>query len=126
MSVNYNTQVRTNRLQQAINAMDAGAGVGVLRLLDAAGIILSTLPLVKPSAIAAGGVMTFNGLSLTDPGAASSGTAVAARIEDSTGTVVISGLTVSSAVGADIVLSPTNTIVAGQTVAITAATITGN
>jgi len=51
----------------------------------------------------------------------------AAPARDSTGSVVISGLTVN--VGGDhpdILLSPSNFITAGQTVAITAASIVGN
>jgi hypothetical protein len=125
MSVNYNTPTISNRLQQVVNAMDAGASTGVLRLMDAGGTILSSLSLVKPSATIAGNLMTFSGLSLVDPAAAASGTATAARIEDSTGTVVISGLTVGTGPGVDIILSPTNAIIAGQVIAIQQATITG-
>ncbi len=73
----------------------------------------------------ANAIGTFNGMSLVDPGAAGSGSIVGARIEDSLGNAVITGLTVSTS-GSDIIMSPTNAIVAGQTVAITAATITGN
>lgn len=126
MSVNYNTPVLSNRLQQVLNAMDAGAAAGVLRLLDSNGSILSSLALSKPSASISGNLMSFNGLSLVDPAAAASGTAMRARIEDSNGTIVISGLTVGTGAGSDIALSPTNIIIAGQTIAIQAATIMGN
>lgn len=126
MSVNYNITVRNNRLQQALNAIDAGTGHGVLRLLDPGGVILSSLALAKPCAAIAGGLMNFLGLSLIDPAAAASGLATRARIEDSTGTVVIDGLTVSTSTGADIILAPTNAIAAGQTIAIQSGTIQGN
>ena len=44
------------------------------------------------------------------------------RVEDSSGNIVISGLALNS----DFFLTPNATITAGQTVAITAAMITGN
>lgn len=127
MSVNYNLTVRNNRLQQVENGMDGGGANGNLRLLDSSGNVLSTLALARPAGTVNGGVLQFQGLSLVDPAAARSGVAVGARIEDSTGAFVITGLTVGG-VGSstDIVFSPTNTIVAGQTVAIQQATITGN
>lgn len=125
MSVNYNTTLRSSRLQLVGNAIDAGGANGVLRLLDGTGNTLSTLSLARPAGTVASAILSFSGLSWVDPAAAASGSATAARIEDSTGTVVISGLTVGT-VGTDIVLAPTNAIVAGQTVAIQQATITGN
>lgn len=125
MSVIYPTAVINSRLLVVETAMDAGAAAGNLKLLDSLGNTLSTIALAKPSASVAGGVLTFAGVSLVDPAAAASGTAVAARIEDSTGSVVISGLTVGT-VGTDIILTPTNVITAGQTIAITAGTITGH
>lgn len=126
MSVNYNTPTLTARLQQVVAAIDGGGAAGRLRLLDSSANILSSFTLSVPSATVAGNILTFSGLSLIDPSAAASGAAVAARIENSNGTAIISGLTVSNIAGADIVLSPTNNIVAGQAVAITAATIQGN
>ncbi len=125
MSPNYNVNVINSRLQVVTSAIDAGAAAGNLKLLDSIGTTLSTLALSKPSGSVAGGILTFLGMSLVDPAAAASGTATAARIEDSTGTTVISGLTVGT-FGTDIVLSPTNVITAGQTIAITTGTITGH
>jgi hypothetical protein len=127
MSVNYATSLLTSRLQVVINDIDDGATNGNMRLLDSGGNILSSLQLARPMGVASAGVLTFLGLSLIDPAASASGVAALARIEDGDGNTVISGLTVGTgAVPVDIVMSPTNTIVAGQTVAITAATITGN
>jgi hypothetical protein len=126
LPVNYSTVVRTNRLQIVINAIDAGPSNGFMRLTDAGGNVLSSLQLARPCAVASNGVMTFNGLSLIDPAAAASGVALGCRFEDSTGTVVMSGLTVGTGSTSEVIFSPTNNIIAGQTVAITAATITGN
>ena len=127
MSVNYNVTVRTNRLQQVINAIDSGASNGFLRLLDLVGNVLSSLQLSRPSAIVANGVATFQGMSLIDPSVAQSGTVRFARVEDSSGNIIISGLTVGGVGGGtDIQMAPSSILVAGQTVAITSATITGN
>jgi hypothetical protein len=126
LSVNYTVPIRTNRLQVVAAALDAGGANGVLRLLSGVGNVLSSLPLARPAATVANGILSFNGLSLIDPAAIGGGNAVGARVEDSTGATVISGLTVNVGVTPDIFLTPTNFIAAGQTVAITAATITGN
>lgn len=127
MPVNYNQAVINNRLQQVVNAVDAGPSNGFLRLLNSFGGIVSSFQLSRPSMAVAGGIATFNGLSLIDPSAVG-GTAVAARVEDSTGAVVISGLVVNNSASPvpDIIVSPTNIIAAGQVVALTAATITGH
>lgn len=125
MSVNYNVSVRNTRLQDVATAIDAGGSNGSLQLLDGSGNVMSTLTLARPCGTVAAGILNFSGLPLTDSAAASGGSATAARVRDSTGTVVISGLTVGTA-ATDIILSPTNQIVAGQTVSITAANITGN
>ena len=126
MPVDYNVTVINNRLQQVVNAVDAN-GNGVLRLLNSGNGIVSSFTLLVPSMSIAGGVATFNGLSLLDVSAVG-GTAVAARVEDGVGNVVISGLVVNNTASPppDIILSPTNIIAAGQTVALSAATITGH
>lgn len=121
MSVNYTVAVRNNRLQQVVNAIDGAGGSGIMRLLDVSNNILSSLQLARPSGSIASGVLTFSGLPLIDPGAASNGVVAGARIEDSAGNVIVSGLQL----GTDIFM-PSPAISAGQTVAITAATITGN
>lgn len=124
MPVDYSTTVLTQRLQVVANAIDAGASNGFMRLLDIGGSIVSSFQLSRPCATVTNGVMSFNGLSLIDP-AAVGGTPTTARCEDSAGNVVIHDLSVDSATP-DITISPYVTILAGQTVAITAATITGN
>ena len=126
MSVNYPVSLINTRLTDVVNAIDAASPPGTLRLLNSGGTTLSSLQLAKPCGTVASGVLTFNGLSLVDPAAAASGTATGARIEDGSGNTIISGLTVGANGTFDIVLSPTATIVAGNTIAITAATITGH
>jgi hypothetical protein len=124
--VNYTQTVINNRLQQVVNAVDAN-GNGFLRLLNGSNGLVSSFQLQRPSMSVAGGVATFNGLSLIDP-VAVGGTAVGARVEDGIGNIVISGLVVNNTASPapDIILSPSNIIAAGQAVALTAATITGH
>lgn len=122
MSVNYNIAVLNSRLRDVVSAIDAGPSNGFLRLLLVGGTVASSFQLSRPCATVTGGVLTFSGMSLIDPSAAATGTAAGARFETSDGTVVISGLVINQ----DITLSPSAFITAGQTVAITAATITGN
>ena len=125
MSVNYNTATLNARLQAVVGQIDAN-GAGRLRIGTAGfGTILSTIQLVVPSGTVAGGVMTFSGLPLADPLTTVSGTAAEARIEDALGTIVVSGLTVGISTAFDIVMT-TTTISSNQTIALTAATITGN
>lgn len=126
MPVDYSITVLTNRLQQVVDAIDAGATNGVMRLLNSGGTTLSSLSLARPCGVASGGVLTFSGMSLIDPAAAATDYATASRIEDGDGNTIISGLTVGTGSTSEIVMSPTNYITAGQTVAITAASITGN
>ena len=126
MTVNYNVSTLTARLQVVVNAIDA-TGNGFMRLSDGGGNVLTSFQLSNPMGTASNGLLTFNGLSLIDPSAAAGGQAVAGRCETSAGVVVISGLTVGGPGStADIVLSPNTTITAGQTVAVTAASIQGN
>lgn len=126
MSVNYPVSIINTRLQDVATAIDAGGANGVMRLLDNTGNILSSLALARPAATVSAGTLTFNGMPLNDPAAANSGNAAFSRVEDSTGFVVISGLTVGGvSTSFDIGLAPSNAITAGQTVAITAASIQG-
>jgi hypothetical protein len=127
MTVVYPSSVINTRLQDVVNAID-GNGTGSMQILDSGNNVLSTLALSLPSGTVSAGVLTFNNLPLVDPAAAASGFATGAKIEDAFGNVVISGLTVGQG-GTDIFLTNglgTTFIAAGQTVAVTAATITGH
>lgn len=123
MPVNYSASVINSRLQVVLSAIDAG-GAGTLNLLNSSGGTLVSFTLANPAGTISSGVLTFSGLSLI-ASVAQSGTATGANIEDASSNIVVSGLTVNSATP-DIILSPTSAMVAGQTVAIIQATITGN
>lgn len=124
MAVNYSTAVKNSRLQKVIDAIDVGAGAGVLRIGTAGmATVLATITLAKPSFGApAAGAMTMAGAPRTDTAADATGTAAEATMTDSTGAVVISGLTVNTT-GANINLNST-AIQANQEVRLDSATIT--
>jgi hypothetical protein len=106
------------------DAIDAGSGAGVLQIGTAAmGTVLATITLADPSGTVAGaGVLTLSGFPKSDTAADATGTAAAARIRDSNGTDVITGLTVGTS-GADVILDSVS-ITAGQTVTINSAVFT--
>jgi hypothetical protein len=124
--VNYSVTTIAGRLQVVVSDIDAGATNGALYLLESGGTVLSTLSLARPCGVVTGNQLIFSGMSLIDPAASAGGFAVAARISDGDGNAVITGLTVGTGSTSEIVMSPTNFITAGQTVAITTATITGH
>lgn len=124
MAVTYSTAVKTARMQAVIDQIDAGAGAGTLEIgTTGMGTVLAVLTLADPSGTASAGVLTFDfDPDISDTSANATGTAAEARIKDSNGTVVISGLTVGTS-GTDIVLDSTS-ITTGQTVTLTTGTIT--
>lgn len=126
MPVVYSLAVINNRLTQVVNAIDGSSTNGNMRLLTSGGSILSTFQLSRPCGVVSAGVLSFSGMSLIDPAAIGSSTASAARIEDGSGNIIVSSLTVGTGSTSDVVITPSATITAGQTVALTAATITGN
>jgi hypothetical protein len=123
VAVNYNSALKSVRMTAVITAVDAGSGPGTLEICTAAyASVLATITLADPSFTESGGVITMAGVPRSDTSADATGTAAVARIKDSTGTVVISGLTVGAGTG-DIQLNSVS-IAAGQSVTITAGTIT--
>jgi hypothetical protein len=133
MAIGYSTTVRTARLQAVADAINGGAGAGVLRFYDgtrpATGgtvtNLLAEVTLADPVHESnSGGVLTLDfNPDLQDASANASGTATWARITDSTGTFVMDLSVTASGGGGDIELS-TNVLVAGGVVLITAGTIT--
>jgi len=122
MAVNYNTTVKNARMTDVRDAIDAGAGPGVLELCSAAyAAVLASITLDDPCGSVSAAVLTFSGVPLATVGLAD-GTAVLARFTDSTGTVVADGLTVGTS-GTNVVLNTTG-IETGKPVIITSATIT--
>lgn len=124
MAVTYNSTVKDNRMTQVLNAIDGGAGPGTLEIGTAGfGSVLAILTLADPCGTVSGGVLTFDTTpAIEDAAANAAGTAAEARIKDSTGTIVVSGLTVGTS-GANINLNKTN-IAVDDVVQITSATIT--
>ena len=128
MAVIYSTTAKNARLNAVAATIDAGSGAGVLQIgTTAMGTVLATITLADPCAAAAsGGVLTFSGFPRSDTSADATGVAAAARIRDSDGNDVITGLTVGTpGSGADILLETTN-IDTGEIVTLNSATITAN
>lgn len=122
MAVTYSNTVKDNRMTQVLNAIDGGAGAGYIEICSAAyAAVLATITLSDPCGSVAAQALTLT-MPTSDTNADNTGTAAIARIKDSTGTIVVSGLTVSTS-GADINLSSL-AITAGDTVTLNSAVIT--
>lgn len=123
MTVSYNTTVKNARLQVVADAIDGGSGAGTLEIgTSGMGVVLATLTLTDPCGSVSGGVLTLDADPDIEATATGTGTAAAAQITDSSGTVVVSGLTVGTS-GTDIVIGST-AITSGGIVRLTAGTIT--
>jgi hypothetical protein len=123
MAVTYSTAAKTARMDAVIAQIDGGAGAGKLKIRDSGNVVLATITLADPSGTSASGVLTFDfSPAVSDTSADASGTAANAIVTDSNDVTVISGLTVGTS-GADINLDSVS-ITAGQTVTLTAGTIT--
>ena len=123
MAIIYSTAVKNARLLAVRDQIDAGSGPGVLQIGTAGmAVVLAEIALSDPSATATNGILTFSGFPKSDTAANATGVAAAARIRDSSGTDVITGLTVGTS-SADIILDNTS-INAGQVITINSATIT--
>lgn len=122
MAIDYSTTVKNSRLTVVRDAIDAGSAAGRLEIgTTGMGTVLATISLADPCGTVSAGVLTFT-TPVSDTNADATGTAAAARIKDSNGATIISGLTVGTS-GSDINLSSLG-ITAGDTVSITSATIT--
>lgn len=122
MAVTYTTAVKEARMTAVRDAIDGGVGAGYLEIGTAAmAAVLATITLTDPCGSATGAVLTLT-MPHSDTSADGTGTAAAARIRTSAATDVITGLTVGTS-GTDIILDSVS-ITTGQTVTITAATIT--
>lgn len=117
----YVAAVKTSRMQAVRDAINAGSGPGVLQIGTAGmGAVLVTVPLDDPVSVS-GSVLTMLAAPAT-AAASGTGTAGAARVRDSAGNDVYTGLTVGLS-GADVVLDSLS-ITNGQDVTIASATIT--
>lgn len=125
MSVIYATTLKNTRMTDVVTAIDNG-GAGSLLFGTSGGFsgddLLATITFDSTCGTVSGGVLTFSSTPLVDSSAANTGTAAEAEVQDGTSTNVITGLTVGTS-GSDINLSSTS-IVSGQSLTITSASIT--
>jgi len=124
MAVSYVAALQTTRMNAVVSAIDVNASPATLEIGTAAmAATLVVITLGDPSFAVAGtpAVATMQGVPKSGT-ASGSGTAAAARIKDGGGNVIVSGLTVGVGTG-DIQLNSTS-ISNGQTVTISAGTIT--
>ena len=123
MAVVYSTATKTARMTAVRDQIDAGSGPGVLQIgTTGMASILAEITLNDPSGTISSDVLSLSGFPKSDTSANNTGTAAAARIRDSNGNDVITGLTVGLS-AADIILDSVS-ITAGQTVTINSASIT--
>lgn len=123
MPVVYSPAVKTARMAAVRDQIDAGAGPGVLQIgTSGMAVILAEITLNDPSGTVSGDVLSLSGFPKSDPSANNTGTPASARIRDSSGNDVITGLTVGLS-AADIILDGVS-ITAGQTVTINSASFT--
>lgn len=125
MAVIYAAGVRTDRMDVVLAAIDAGSAEGYLRIGTAAmALTLVEVPFANPAGAVAGDVLTFDCTPPITGTAVATGTAAAAEIYDSDNNLVVSGLTVGLA-AANVILDSVS-VTTGQTVTITAGSLTHN
>lgn len=129
MTIAYSTAVRNSRLNAVRDAIDGGAGAGLLRIYNAtrpatcgtATTLLAELTFSDPcSAGASSGSLTMSSITAASS-ANATGTAAWFRAVDSTGTCVIDGDVGTS--GSDLNLNSVS-ISSGQQVSVTSFVIT--
>jgi hypothetical protein len=112
MAFSYAASLKTTRMTDVKDAIDAGSGAGTLEIATTSfGTILATHTLADPCGSVSGSVLTFSAIS--DVTIANSGTAAVARIKDSDGNVVVNNLSVATS-GGDVTVGST-TYTAGNT-----------
>ena len=122
MAVTYSNTVKDNRMTQVLNAIDGGAGAGYIEICSAAyAAVLATITLADPCGSVASQALTLT-MPKSDTDADATGAAAIARIKDSVGNIIVSGLTVGTS-GTDVILSST-AITAGDTVTINSVVFT--
>ena len=123
MAVNYDTPTKSARMAATILQIDANAAAAYLEIATASyAQVLVTITFGDPSFTESGGVITMTGAPKSGV-ASNTGTAAVARIKDGGGITKVNNLTVAAPSGGDINLNNTS-ISAGQTVTLTAGTIT--
>jgi hypothetical protein len=122
MAVTYRATLKTTRMQAVRDDIDSGVGAATLEIGTAGmATVLVSITLADPASTVAGSILTLAGMPKSGT-AGNTGTAAAARIKESGGTVIVDGLTVGLA-ATDVIIDNTS-INSGQTVNLTAGTIT--
>jgi hypothetical protein len=123
MAVNYRASLKATRMQAVLDDIDNHASAARLQIYSAAfAALLAEITLADPAFSRTAAVLTMLGVPRSDTSANATGTAAVARIVDGGGTIIVDNLTVGTS-GTDIILNSTS-ITLGQTVTITAGTIT--
>lgn len=122
MSVIYRTSLKTTRMQAVADDIDSGAGPGVLQIGTAGmGTVLAEFTLTDPCGLVSGDTLTLDCDPDISTTGAATGTAAEARVRNSTGTDIVTGLTVGTS-GTNIIVSNAS-IATGQPVDLVTATI---
>lgn len=129
MSGTYNEDLRSARMQLVADMVDgltpaASTGTpaaGKLVIMDADGTELVEFELDVPAFLESGGVLTLQGVPLSETGLAD-GVAAKAELRDSTDTVIRGGYTVGTS-GTDILVADT-AVSTGEAAIVTGFTIT--
>ena len=105
--------------------LEVGAGTATLEIgTTGMSTVLAVIQLATTPGSVTGDVWTAGSLPRTIA-ASNSGTAAEGRIKNKNGDAVVTGLTVGTS-GTNVIVSPSTTITSGQTVNLTACTITHN
>ena len=133
MPVKFSTALRTSRVTQILNALDAGTGAGTIRIYTgtqpataadplSGNTLLGTLTLSDPAGTISGGVLTLSTIA-QDTSADATGVATWARVVDSDSNTVMDLPVGAIGSGSAIEISSTS-IVAGGPISITSGAIT--
>jgi len=121
MAVAYTLTLKTARMQAVVDAIDSG-GAGTLEICTSAyAMVLSTHTLSVPCGVVVDDTITFSAIG--DASGEGDGTAAIARIKNNGGGIVVSDLLVGTS-GTDIVLDNGAVISSGNTVSISAGSLT--
>lgn len=124
MADSLETATRNAMINAAVDLIDAGSAAGEVEIQTAGSTVLATITLSDPAfGAASSGSCTLNGTPLSDTNAAATGTASKAVFKDSDGNVVFT-LDIGLAGAGKSVTIDSTSISAGDTVRITAGTVT--
>lgn len=122
--MNYGPSTKTARMQATLAQIDSGGAAGRLEICSAGyAMVLSTVVLGYPGSatgVVSGDTLTLSGFPRTDVSIDAEGLAAVARVRNSAGVDVITGLTVGTS-NADVILNHVD-LAAGRPLTINGAT----